>query len=282
MKGFRDSTKMMHGHNFARGGHSLQPRFGQMKPAPGPTSQPQGQINGLTGHGVSGEGHSAVMRSPVASTQELEEHGGKTPLTSGYGKGGKAAKHFHVHKHVYGKGGKVKTVSKSYMKRMEMQAEQGGDTNSNGGFKSGSTGGSRGKLATGGHIHDDTHEIAPDFAKGGKMHINPAHKGKFTKKMTGSKKGHLTGSDVQRGLHSESGETRKEANFARMARRHFKPLATGGTINRLGAGGALYAQGGGVSKSEAQGIARGVIKEHINYPEPRGHKGLGEAIKRGG
>jgi len=56
------------------------------------------------------------------------------------------------------------------------------------------------------------------------IHINPAHKGKFTKKMTGSKTGNLTGSDVQRGLHSKSGETRKEANFARTARRHFKPL----------------------------------------------------------
>lgn len=259
MKGFKDSTRMMHGHNFARGGHSLQAHFPQMRPAPGPGSQAQGRINGTTGHGVSGGGHSAVMRSPIAPTQELTEHGGKTPLTGGYAKGGKSAKHFHVHKHVYGKGGKVKTVSKSYLRQVEgaaaMQAERGGDTNANGGFTPGSTGGSR-----------------PKFAKGGKMHINPAHKGKFTQKMTGSKKGHLTGKDVQKGLHSKSAETRKEANFARMARRHFEPLgkadgghihndtheiapdyatggtinrvATGGTINRLGAGGALYSKGG--------------------------------------
>lgn len=55
------------------------------------------------------------------------------------------------------------------------------------------------------------------------MHINPAHKGLFTRKM-GKKEGHLTDSDVEKGLHSGSGTTRKEANFARMARRHFKPL----------------------------------------------------------
>lgn len=56
------------------------------------------------------------------------------------------------------------------------------------------------------------------------MHINPAHKGKFTEKMTGSKSGKLTGKDVEKGLHSGNATTRKEANFARMARRHFKPL----------------------------------------------------------
>lgn len=56
------------------------------------------------------------------------------------------------------------------------------------------------------------------------MHINPAHKGRFTKKMTGKKSGNLTDKDVTRGLHSKDATTRKEANFARMARRHFKPL----------------------------------------------------------
>jgi len=56
------------------------------------------------------------------------------------------------------------------------------------------------------------------------MHINPAHKGKFTEKVTGSKTGKLTDAGVQKGLHAKSGLERKEANFARMARRHFKPL----------------------------------------------------------
>lgn len=56
------------------------------------------------------------------------------------------------------------------------------------------------------------------------ININPAHKGRFTKKVTGSKNGKLTDKGVEKGLHSKSGLERKEANFARMARRHFKPL----------------------------------------------------------
>lgn len=285
MKGFKDTSKMMHGHHFARGGHSLQPHFGHMSRAPGAGSQSADRVGGTTAHGSNmPEGNSAVMRAPVQPTEQLKDHGGKTPLPAGFKRGGKTS-HFHVHKH-YHSGGKVRSESKSYLRQVEgaaqMQAESGGNTNANGGFHSGSTGSSR-----------------PKFAKGGKMHIKPENKGKFTQKMTGSKKGHLTGKDVQRGLHSKSAETRKEANFARMARRGFKPLgkatggtincvATGGTINKLGAGGALYAEGGKVHSDAAQdrpmmeGIAKKVVKEHINYPEPRGHKGLGEAIRRRG
>ncbi len=47
------------------------------------------------------------------------------------------------------------------------------------------------------------------------IHINPAHKGRFTKRKI----------SVEKGLHSKSAVVRKEANFARMAKRHFKPLS---------------------------------------------------------
>jgi hypothetical protein len=47
------------------------------------------------------------------------------------------------------------------------------------------------------------------------IHIKPGHRGKFTAK----------GISVEKGLHSKDETTRKEANFARMAKRHFKPLA---------------------------------------------------------
>jgi hypothetical protein len=226
-------------------------------------------MDGLTDRGnpndPGSDGHAGVHRE-VPSTQELAELGGKSTLTPGYKKGG-SHKHFHVHKH-YHSGGKVKSNHKSYSMvegAGEMQAEQRfGRPRSAGGFGQGTTGSSR-----------------PKLAKGGKMHIKPENKGKFTKKMTGSKKGHLTGSDVQRGLHSESGETRKEANFARMARRHFKPLTTGGTINKMStggtrntraAGGALYKRGGHSSE----------MKHHLDAPAPRGHKGMGDMIRRGG
>lgn len=46
------------------------------------------------------------------------------------------------------------------------------------------------------------------------IHIKPSHRGKFTAK----------GISVEEGLHSKDATTRKEANFARMAKRHFKPL----------------------------------------------------------
>ncbi len=59
---------------------------------------------------------------------------------------------------------------------------------------------------------------------GDPIHINPKNKGKFTKKMTGSKDGKLTEADIKKGLHAKSKKTREEANFAQMARRKFKPL----------------------------------------------------------
>lgn len=77
-----------------------------------------------------------------------------------------------------------------------------------------------------------TPRARPGFKKGGGISINPKNKGKFTKKMTGSKTGDLKNVDVQRGLQSDSPETRKEANFARMARRGFKPLAEGGPVKQ--------------------------------------------------
>lgn len=66
--------------------------------------------------------------------------------------------------------------------------------------------------------HGGTSPLQP-YKKGG-MHINPAHKGKFTKR----------GISVEKGLHSKSKVVREEANFARMAKRHFKPLAKGGHV----------------------------------------------------
>ena len=281
MKGFRDTTKTISGHNFAKSGHTFQAYFPQKRPAPGRGAGP-GRVEGLTDHGNPNDsgmaGHAGINRQ-VPSTVNDEEHGGKSPLNPGYAKGGG----FHVHKH-YHMGGKVKTVSKSYGGfggSMQGSKKVGAKTR-NGGFPSGSTGASRPKLKKGGWATGGTRNCMATggtrnpVKKGGGMHIKPGNKGKFTKKMTGSKSGHLTGSDVQRGLHSSSPETRKEANFARMARRGFKKLARGGSAGHThhiscetgpehefargghihdnteviapnyGAGGALYALGGKV------------------------------------
>ena len=55
------------------------------------------------------------------------------------------------------------------------------------------------------------------------MHINPAHKGLFTKKAKAA------GKSVQQYAKEKAhagGKLGKEANFARMAKRHFKPLSS--------------------------------------------------------
>ena len=100
----------------------------------------------------------------------------------------------------------------------------------------------------------------PGYAKGG-IKIKKSHEGLFTKKMTGSKSGKLTGADVSKGLHSKSSATRKQANFARMAKRHFKPLCEGGRA-------VGYAGGGAVACKE---IADKEISKHVSAPRPSGH-----------
>jgi hypothetical protein len=246
-----------------------------MRAAPGRGAGPA-VVGGLTDHGDPNDsatkpGHAAVHRE-IPSSERDAEVGGKSPLNPGYKKGGS---HFHVHKH-YHTGGKVTSSSKSYRKSeraAEMQAEKRFTAHrSSGGFGKGTTGNLRNKIA-----------------KGGGIHIKPENRGKFTKKMTGSKSGKLTDSDVSRGLDSSSPATRKQANFARMARRGFKPIkkaggghihdctpshADGGRITRpkYGAGGALYSKGGHSKE----------MSKHLDSAAPRGHKGLGEMIRRGG
>lgn len=56
------------------------------------------------------------------------------------------------------------------------------------------------------------------------IHINPDHRGEFARDV-GKKPGEpITGADVMKGLDSSSPAERKRANFARMAKRHFKAL----------------------------------------------------------
>lgn len=60
-----------------------------------------------------------------------------------------------------------------------------------------------------------------------KIKINPAHKGKFTKAAGGKKR---IGAKIKSVLSKDSdasGTLKKEANFARMARRHWMPLSAG-------------------------------------------------------
>jgi hypothetical protein len=151
MSGFKDTTRTVRGHHNWGGGSVGSSTGGTInRLARGGSID---KIDSDPGHpeiypkeGNRTKGTSATLRKE-SPTQELEEHGGKTPLISKFKKGG-ATKHFHVHKHFHAKGGRTRTVSRSYS-TAEKQAET---------------------YADGGHVHDDTHIPAgyPDYKKGGK------------------------------------------------------------------------------------------------------------------
>ena len=61
-------------------------------------------------------------------------------------------------------------------------------------------------------------EIDKLLSEGSGIHIKPENKGKFTEKKK------RTGKSTSELLHSKDKKTRAQANFARMAKRHWKPL----------------------------------------------------------
>src|SRR4051812_43281727 len=94
MKGFKNTTKMVSGHNFAQGGqvgHFAQSRSFSPKSANGD------DVNGLTQRQPDMEGNSAIKRS-LPSTVVDADHGGKSEVTSAYKGGGKVV---HVHQHYH-------------------------------------------------------------------------------------------------------------------------------------------------------------------------------------
>lgn len=178
MKGFKDSTRMVTGQHrhvpASQFSTPLRRGFAQG----GPVAGVHDPVHGLHEKGnvrdmhPYGQDHAAVLRH-VPSTALEEEHGGKGPVSPGYAKGGKAEKHFHVHKH-YHTGGKTTSSHKAY-KKMEMQAESEfrGNPGRKGGFKTGGTvnklkkGGHAGKQVGKGHVVKDIKPKAPDYKTGG-------------------------------------------------------------------------------------------------------------------
>lgn len=151
MSGFKNTTKTVSGHHHWGGG-SIGGTGGTLNRLA--RGGPVDKVDVSPGHaeiypkeGNREQGNAATVRKG-APTQELAEHGGRTPLTAGFKKGGSAAKHFHVHKHYHAKGGRTHTVSHSYS-----AAEKHAET-----------------YADGGHVHDSTKIPVgyPDYKKGGK------------------------------------------------------------------------------------------------------------------
>lgn len=165
MSGFKNTTKTVSGHHhwgggsigggtggtinrFARGGDTTPGRRDGLA-----RGGPVDKIDATAGipevypkEGDRMHGNALTLRKG-SPTQELEEHGGKSPLISKFKKGG-PARHFHVHHHHHAKGGKITTSTKSY-RGHETKAEA---------------------FAEGGHVIDSTNVPAggPDYKRGGK------------------------------------------------------------------------------------------------------------------
>lgn len=151
MSGFKNTTRTTQGHHHWSGGAVGGGTGGTINRYAG--GGLVDKIDTNPGHpevypaeGNRTEGNSATQRKE-APTTELAEHGGKTPLTAGFKKGG-PAKHFHVHKHFHAKGGRTRSVSNSYA-----AAEKHAET-----------------FAGGGSVHDCTEVPAggPDYKRGGR------------------------------------------------------------------------------------------------------------------
>lgn len=213
MKGFKNTTRTFSGHSFAQGG----------------------PVGGVTDFHSNTHG-SALVRREVPSNEMQREGGGRGPLTPGYAHGGKA-KHFHVHKH-YHSGGKVTSKSKSY-RGAEHSAEREVE-------------GAGSMMASGGHIHDDTSipPGSPDYAKGGKTGkkwIQGAikHPGALHKALHVPEGKKIPSKKLTEAKHSQNPTMRRRAALAQTLGRMHK--ATGGTINKMNAGGALYGTGGTIN-----------------------------------
>lgn len=256
MKGFRDTTKMVSGHNFAKGGHVGH--FAQSRPAPTAPAN-KDTVNGLTARTPDMAGNAAVKRS-VPSTALDEDKGGKGELTGGYKAGGKVV---HVHQH-YHNGKRLPSRRKMDMARRKAEGNL---------ISSGTAGVKLGRNAI--SSTKGTPSIRAKFKKGGK--IGPVKKGALHSQM-GIPQGEKIGKKrLESAKHSSSPQERKRANFALNMNKAtggtINPRATGGTINPMNCGGAMYAEGGGV---------KGALAQHVDTPAPRGHKGLGAMIRRGG
>lgn len=235
MKGFKDSTRTTSGFKHWGGG-SIGGGTG-------------GTINRLaTGGSVGGtnakigdrmHGNSATQRENPP-TRELQDHGGKTPLTAGFKKGG-PAKHFHVHKHYHAKGGRTHTVSNSYS-----AAEKHAET-----------------YADGGHVHDCTEIPAgsPDYKRGGKTPVKKnaggamyAPGGPVAPPMMGG------GAQATGALGQLAARPRGLPMRPALPQRRAMPMPGPQPLMR--------AAGGEVP---ARRIAKQEVAKHVRRPPPRGH-----------
>lgn len=268
MGDFKDSTKTVAGHHHVPA--SQFHTFGNQSLPPAAPTRPTAhkEFRDLTerepSHNFSG---SAAVRRQVPTTELEGEHGGKSDLLPGYNKGGR---HFHVHKHYYTGGKVTHSESKHYAsgghvggatRKMNMQesTEFQGNPGRRGGFNKG--GSCEGETGTG--------STRNKMAKGGKW-IQGAikHPGALHRSLGVPEGKKIPAGKLAKAAHSSNPTLRRRANLAKTLKGMHKAkggpvmkaakgghihdctspvppnYATGGTINKLGAGGALYNKGG--------------------------------------
>lgn len=124
------------------------------------------------------------------------------------------------------------------------------------------------RLAVGGLAEDGIVE-APgfsDYAEGGKV------KGVSDPMSAKEAMGHARGG----ALRKVTGAAITKAEAAKVREKGMKNLkkVTGAQVTDAEAKRMGYAKGGQVSAAKAKQIAQGVVKDHVNYPAPKGHKGF--------
>lgn len=234
---------------FARGGHAKDKIDGEHDVT---QVDPNHADRDMHGHGL--------VHREEPTTDELGEAGGTSPLKSGYAKGGKPAKHFHVHHH-YHSGGKTNTKSKHYggaEKEAERQVEGAGPMMATGGTRNTLKGGGKSKIhikaKNKGALHRDM-----GVPEGKKI-----PKGAIRSKLARDKAHHNT-KGVKRDVfalnfgHAEGGHIHDDTHIPS----NYPDYATGGTINELSAGGGAYggmATGGTINPMAVGGMPqRGVM-----------------------
>jgi len=242
MSGFKDTSRALRGHHHWDGGSigggtgSTLNRLARGGPVDKVDTNP-GHAEVYPKEGNRMQGNAATLRKE-APTVELAEHGGKTPLTAGFKKGG-PTKHFHVHKHFHAKGGRTHSVSHSYS-----AAEKHAET-----------------FAGGGSVHDSTHIPAggPDYKHGGKIPHKNAGGAMYAP--GGAVMPPMVNAMPPGGLGGRMG-MRPQGLPARpqLPMRHPLPMPGPGPLARAGGG-----------PVPARRIAKQEVAKHVRTAPPRGH-----------
>jgi hypothetical protein len=253
MSGFKNTTKTVSGHHHWGGGSIGGGTGGTINRlsrggAVDKIDSSPGHAEVFPKEGNRMDGNALTLRKE-SPTQELEEHGGKSPLISKFKKGG-PAKHFHVHKHFHAKGGRTHSVSHSYGV-MEKHAE---------------------KFADGGHVHDCTEVPAggPDYAKGGKT--KPVHKNAGGAMYAPG--GPVVGMAPQMGAMARPALPPGAGGASGPLQRRPTglPVRAGPPMRRPmvmpGPQPLMRAEGGTVPMRK---VARQEVAKHVRRPPPRGH-----------